>query len=219
MALLVVPNRFDHGILGRVFHDSLRTLQFIFAIIVAVIYGIDLQHASSLQARAHPSWVFAEVAAALSAITCLIHCLFPVRRVVRCILDFALAVLWAACFGSFAVYFLAGRETIDSYEMTTSSSRMKAGAWIDLVNTILWFISAVSCCTCSKAGFQQVQDVDERQRTESQMEDAYLEEQSQEGDLERRWSELPSYSNSVGDEWKVISVKSSENDSDSLKKS
>lgn len=200
-------NKSGHDVRGRVIHDSLRALQFTLAIIVAIIYGIDLQHASAIQARAHPSLVFAEVVAGLSALTSLLHCLFLVHRVVQGIWDFILAVLWAACFGSFAVYFLVGRELLKSRKMTSSSSRMKAGAWIDLVNTIGWFISAMSCCIFRKAVFQPIKSLDELQRTGPHMDDVELEGQPQDNKLERRWSGPPSYRSSVETEWKSIQGK------------
>lgn len=69
-----VRNRSHHGgLLGGLARLVLRFLQFIFAITVAGLYGVDLAHATKEGAGADGKWVYAEVVAGMSAITCLVY--------------------------------------------------------------------------------------------------------------------------------------------------
>ncbi|UZP40248.1 hypothetical protein NXS19_008064 [Fusarium pseudograminearum] len=61
---------------GIIFHALLRVFQFTFAVVVAILYGVDLKQATKSNARAHPSWVYAEVVAGLSMISCMMQWLF-----------------------------------------------------------------------------------------------------------------------------------------------
>lgn len=51
---------------------ALRFLQFVFAITVAGLYGVDLNHARKYEVDADSRWVYAEVVAGLSAVTALV---------------------------------------------------------------------------------------------------------------------------------------------------
>lgn len=51
---------------------ALRFLQFVFAITVAGLYGVDLNHARKNDVNADSRWVYAEVVAGLSAVTALV---------------------------------------------------------------------------------------------------------------------------------------------------
>ena len=64
---------------------GLRTSQFTFSIVTAALYGVDLASSSSRGTRAESAWVYAEVVAALSALTCVVHCFVTVKRVLWCI--------------------------------------------------------------------------------------------------------------------------------------
>lgn len=158
----------------RVSHDNssvicravLRTLQFIFALIVATLYGIDLHHATSLRAPGPASWIYAEVVAGLSMLYCAIHCFMNLKSRMWMILDWVLAVMWAAQFGVFATIFLGPIDQKDA-AMTTSLSRMRAGVWVDMINMILWLMSALWsaawCCCCHRRSSRTVQPSEEDQ--------------------------------------------------------
>ena len=61
------------GLTGALIRFILRLFQFALAITVAGLYGVDLHHADKLDAYTDGKWVFAEVVAALSAVTCLVY--------------------------------------------------------------------------------------------------------------------------------------------------
>jgi hypothetical protein len=61
------------GVAGALIRLVLRFFQFIFAITVAGLYGVDLHAANKEHAYTDGKWVFAEVLAGMSAITVLIY--------------------------------------------------------------------------------------------------------------------------------------------------
>lgn len=137
------------GSLGLFARATLRTLQFTFAVIVAALYGIDLSQSTSTNTHANSAWVFAEVVATLSIITCGIHCLVAVKRVAWCAWDWVLFILWVAQFGVFGAIYLGGKDLVNG-QYTQSVTRMKVTDLIDGLNMMLWFTSAVGgvvwCC-------------------------------------------------------------------------
>jgi hypothetical protein len=128
------------GIYGLNVRAVLRILQFIVAVIVAGLYGVDLSHATSINAHAQSEWIYAEFVAAVSAITCLIHCLVTVTRVAWCAWDGVLVILWLAQVGVFGTIFYP--ETKSGYENATQSvTRMRAAVWICVINMALWLLT------------------------------------------------------------------------------
>lgn len=128
---------------------TLRALQFSFALTIIGIYSPDLINSTRTHTRAHSAWIFADVAACLSALTCIIHCSVTVTRVVWCLGDLILAVLWAAQVGVFAGIYLGGDggEQMEEYAGATSDiGRMRAGVGVGVVNLVLWFVTAVLAC-------------------------------------------------------------------------
>jgi hypothetical protein len=72
----VVDRDGSGGLIGGVVRLVLRFFQFVLALTVAGLYGVDLQRANYADGK----WVFAEVVAGLSAVTILIYAgLFFVR--------------------------------------------------------------------------------------------------------------------------------------------
>ncbi|KAL2784519.1 hypothetical protein BJX66DRAFT_329916 [Aspergillus keveii] len=132
----------EHGIYGLNVRAVVRALQFIFAIIVAGLYGVDLNHATSINAHAQSEWIYAEFVAAVSAITCLVHFLVTVTRVGWCAWDGVLVILWLAQVGVFGTIFYP--ETSSGYENTTQSvARMRTAVWICVINMVLWLATTV----------------------------------------------------------------------------
>ncbi|KAJ0416724.1 hypothetical protein BJY00DRAFT_291029 [Aspergillus carlsbadensis] len=131
-----------YGIYGLTVRAVLRALQFIFAIIAASLYGVDLGHATSVNEHAQSEWIYAEFVAALSAITCVVHCSVTVTRVPWCVWDGVLVILWLAQIGVFATIFYPSARP--GYEGATQSvSRMRAAVWMSLINMLLWLFTAV----------------------------------------------------------------------------
>ena len=61
------------GLTGAVVRIVLRFLQFVLALTVAGLYGVDLHAASRAHVAADSKWAYAEVVAGLSAFTCLVY--------------------------------------------------------------------------------------------------------------------------------------------------
>jgi hypothetical protein len=130
------------GIHGLNMRAVLRAIQFIFAIIVAGLYGVDLSHATSINAHARSEWIYAEFVAAVSCMTCLLHCFATVTGVGWCAWDGVLVILWLAQVGVFGTIFYP--ETSSGYGAATLSvARMRAAVWMCLINMVLWFLTTV----------------------------------------------------------------------------
>ncbi|KAB8271959.1 hypothetical protein BDV30DRAFT_239928 [Aspergillus minisclerotigenes] len=142
------------GLCGVISRAVLRTLQFVFAIVIAGLYGVDLAHATEVNARAPSQWVYAEFVAAVTALTCIVHCFVTVTHVAWSAWDFVLFVLWLAQVGTFGSIYISN-NVLDEYEKATSSiPRMRAAVWISLVSMVLWFATTVLgiawCCRTRK---------------------------------------------------------------------
>jgi len=61
------------GAVGAVGRAVLRFFQFVLAITVAGLYGVDLHNAQKAHVAADGKWVFAEIVAGLAAFTCLVY--------------------------------------------------------------------------------------------------------------------------------------------------
>ncbi|RMJ27242.1 hypothetical protein PHISP_01894 [Aspergillus sp. HF37] len=137
------------GICGLISRTALRTLQFILAITIAALYGVDLAHWTKTSTHASSEWIYAEVVACLSALTCIIHCFATVTRVGWCCWDFVVFVLWMAQTGVFGSIYISSGVRRENEEATMSVERMEAGVWISLVCMVLWlatFVLAIGWC-------------------------------------------------------------------------
>lgn len=137
------------GLCGLLARTALRTSQFAFAVLAAGLYGADLARATRSRTTAPTNWIYAEVCAALSALTCAVHCFATVTNVAWCVWDFVVCVLWAAAFGVFGSAFLGGRAEGDAGEewgLTGDVGRMRAAVGVDAVCMVLWFVTAVMGC-------------------------------------------------------------------------
>ena len=142
------------GLCGVISRAALRTLQFVFAIVIAGLYGVDLAHATEINARAPSQWVYAEFVAAVTALTCIVHCFITVIHVAWSAWDFVVFVFWLAQVGTFGTIYLSSNVP-DEYEKATSSiPRMRAAIWISLVSMVLWFATTILgiawCCRTRK---------------------------------------------------------------------
>jgi hypothetical protein len=85
------------------------------------------------------SQVYAEVVASLAAVTALLYMIPFVARVpFLFVWDSLLFVLWIVLFGAFGKLYIHAHAQGDSGIL-----RMKHAVWIDLVNALLWLISAM----------------------------------------------------------------------------
>ncbi|KAE8157790.1 hypothetical protein BDV40DRAFT_277493 [Aspergillus tamarii] len=142
------------GLCGVISRAALRTLQFVFAIVIAGLYGVDLAHATEINASAPSQWVYAEFVAAVTALTCIVHCFVTVIHVAWSAWDFVIFVLWLAQVGTFGTIYISSNVP-DEYEKATSSiPRMRAAVWISLASMVLWFATTILgiawCCRTRK---------------------------------------------------------------------
>lgn len=131
-------NSSSGGVAGFLFRVTFRFFQFILAIVVAGLYGQDLHSANSHHKYADSKWVYAEVVAGLSAITTIIYGIPFLKSWMFFLWDTILFIMWVALFGIFAKMFLNEDPEGDS-----GVERMKHAVYVDLVNMLLWFITAV----------------------------------------------------------------------------
>ncbi|KAJ5662688.1 hypothetical protein N7462_011614 [Penicillium macrosclerotiorum] len=155
------------GPYGVVVRAALRTLQFTFAIIVAALYGVDLAHATKTDSHAPSEWIYAELVAAASAITCIIHCSVMVTHVAWSAGDGVLCVLWVAQVGTFGTIY---NSDISVYyaNVTLSIARMRAAFWIDLINMLLWLLTTIlgiSRCIQTRKVTRRTGQLDDSQNT------------------------------------------------------
>ncbi|KAJ5527512.1 hypothetical protein N7513_011671 [Penicillium frequentans] len=142
------------GVCGLVSRAALRTLQFVFAITVAGLYGVDLAYATRTNNTAPTEWVYAEFVAAVSAITCIVHCFVTVVHVAWSAWDGIVFVLWLAQVGVFGTLYSFSVKNKYYENATLSVPRMRAAVWIDLLNMLLWFATFILgiawCCRTRK---------------------------------------------------------------------
>ncbi|KAG0645007.1 hypothetical protein D0Z07_9075 [Hyphodiscus hymeniophilus] len=123
--------------LGYIAHSVFRFCQLVLALTVCGLYGVDLHRANREHKYSDGKWVYAEVTASLSAVTALLYLIPFVARVpLLFVWDLILFILWIALFGVFGKMYIGTRA--DDFGI----QRMKNAVWVDLVNALLWLISA-----------------------------------------------------------------------------
>ncbi|KAK3112145.1 hypothetical protein LTR53_011888 [Teratosphaeriaceae sp. CCFEE 6253] len=135
----LAAHSYPGGLVGGLIRAGLRFLQFILAITVAGLYGTDLHHAHQAHAYTDGKWVFAEVVAGLSAVTCIVYAVPVVKSWWGFAWDGVLFILWAALFGTFGHLYIPAHPT----PKQGGQRRMKHAVWVDLVNMLLWFATAL----------------------------------------------------------------------------
>ncbi|KKK27265.1 hypothetical protein ARAM_002239 [Aspergillus rambellii] len=153
---------------SRIFHLIPRALQFLFAVVVAALYGIDLAHATKTQAHAEAPWIYAEFLACVSGLTCTIHILataiVSAPKPAWDLFDAVVFILWLAQVGVFGTIYCAPLTAIPpEYETATLSiSRMRAGVWISLVASSGCEPGGDDTCDEMEVGSRMQKDVDDR---------------------------------------------------------
>ncbi|RCI17068.1 hypothetical protein L249_1797 [Ophiocordyceps polyrhachis-furcata BCC 54312] len=129
-----------HTVLSTMLHVAC----FICSIIACGLYAKDLP----AQHGPNSKWVYAVVVSVLSAVTCLLYAAPKVLRKLdlpAASWSLVLFILWIAVFGVFgSMYIKMGDDDKTNHGNSNDVRRMKAAVWIDLVNALLWLISAVS---------------------------------------------------------------------------
>jgi len=143
--------------LGYIAHSVFRFIQLVLALAVCGLYGVDLHAANKQHKYSDGKWVclpsphlfpntqtnrqlqvYAEVTASLSAVTAFLYLIPFIARVpLLFVWDTILFILWIALFGLFGNMYIHANAQGDSGIL-----RMKHAVWIDLVNALLWLMSA-----------------------------------------------------------------------------
>jgi len=125
--------------LSYIAHCTFRLVQIVLALAVCGLYGVDLHKADHEHKYSDGKWVFAEIVASLSAFLALLYLIpFTSRVPFAWTLDTILFILWIALFGLFGNMYIHANAQGDS-----GITRMKHAVWVDLVNALLWLISAL----------------------------------------------------------------------------
>jgi len=125
--------------LSYILHSVFRLIQIVMALTVCGLYGVDLHKANKEHKYSDGKWVFAEVVASLSAFFALLYLIpFTSRIPFAFVIDTILFILWISLFGLFGNMYIKEHAEGDS-----GVQRMKNAVWVDLVNALLWLISAV----------------------------------------------------------------------------
>jgi hypothetical protein len=144
-----INTRLDNPFVS-LFRISLRLLQFVFALAAGISYAVELSQGSISDRSA---FIYTQVVFALTLLTLVVDSVTVRYYRTTWIFEWVLVVLWVACFGVFYQVYLMG--AIEQPYQNTDAGRMKRAVWCNLVNTVLWFVSAVfssaMCCTGMKA--------------------------------------------------------------------
>ncbi|KAF2200762.1 hypothetical protein GQ43DRAFT_449282 [Delitschia confertaspora ATCC 74209] len=122
---------------GNILRLTARLLQFVLALTVCGLYGTDLDAAHKAHVYADSKWVYAVTVAGLSAISSIVLALSSFKTWFFSWWDGVLFILWVAVFGTFGKIYLKA-DTQGSKGVT----RMKHAVWVDMVNMVLWFLTA-----------------------------------------------------------------------------
>ncbi|PYI08363.1 hypothetical protein BO78DRAFT_468569 [Aspergillus sclerotiicarbonarius CBS 121057] len=157
---------------------TLRTTQLLLSIIIAVLYGVDLAHASKSNTHAQASWIYAEFVTTVSAITSAAHLILPASHAGWSTLDGVILVLWVAQVGVFGTMYLPVHVAAEDVHFSSSVSRMQAAVWLDMICLGLWVgttgLGIVRCVRgerrTGRSGDKEGQRVegDEEQRIDSE---------------------------------------------------
>ncbi|RKL12132.1 hypothetical protein BFJ70_g16321 [Fusarium oxysporum] len=154
------------GVAGLISRAVLRMLQCIFAIVVAALYGLDLQQATKKNARAGSSWVYAEFVTGLSMIVCIVHLFFTTAVWYWGLLDALVSILWLAQFGvSASIYLDSGEPEVDeAFAPPESRGRMRSAVWVNLISLLLWLATTIQgimgCCARRKRARQKGKSIE-----------------------------------------------------------
>jgi len=120
-------------------HSIFRFIQLILALAVCGLYGVDLSAANKQHKYSDGKWIYAEIVGSFSAVTAVLYLIpFFSRIPLLFIWDTLLFILWIALFGLFGNMYIK-----ENAEGDKGIQRMKNAVWVDLVNALLWLVSAV----------------------------------------------------------------------------
>jgi hypothetical protein len=131
------------------FRLGMRVLQFVFALASGISYAIELDHRYSASSA---NFIYAEIVFGLTLLALIVYTVTVRYYRYTWVLEWALAVLWMACFGVFYNVYLSGEVAADY--AVVDFGRMDLAVWCNLVNGLLWLGSAVFSTVIGWSGFK-----------------------------------------------------------------
>jgi disulfide bond formation protein DsbB len=124
------------GLFGVPVRASIRILQFVLAVVTIGLVAVDL---SSVESQS--THIYALVAAVISILIDVYHCLATVNHGAWYALDFSTAILWAALAGA-----IGSSPLEDARPSSKHKKRMVAITVIGVISLALWVGSCVLGC-------------------------------------------------------------------------
>lgn len=124
----------SNGTASVVLRILLRLFQFVMAVTVAGLYGVDIHHWHQDGEHADARWVYAEAVAGIAAITVLVYAVPFIKSYKIWAWDVIVFLLYVVLFGIFGKMYIG----TDHHDNT----RMKHAVYVDAVNMILWCVTA-----------------------------------------------------------------------------
>ncbi|KAF2469388.1 uncharacterized protein BDR25DRAFT_229148 [Lindgomyces ingoldianus] len=124
--------------IGSIARIITRLFQFVMGLTVIGLYAQDLVKAKSAHKYADPKWVYAVFCGAFGALTSVVFMLPLVKSWIFFGVDFLIFFFYMVLFGIFGKMYMQ-----ENPEGNKGIIRMKRAAWIDMVNMLLWFGTAV----------------------------------------------------------------------------
>lgn len=115
----------------------LRFLQFVFAITVIGLYAQDLKKAHKEHKYSDSKWGYATAVGTIGAVSAMVLA-WPALAMWAWGWDLVVFILFTALFGLFGNMYIH-----ENAEGDGGIKRMKRAVWIDLINMLLWLITAV----------------------------------------------------------------------------
>ncbi|KAF2660317.1 hypothetical protein K491DRAFT_589250 [Lophiostoma macrostomum CBS 122681] len=116
---------------------TMRLFQFVMGIVVIGLYATDLHNAHKVHKYTDHKWAYATFCGAASAIAAVTFMLPFVKAWLFFGVDALIWFFYVVAFGIFGKMYIK-----EDAEGDKGVVRMKHAAWIDMVNMILWFITA-----------------------------------------------------------------------------
>ncbi|KAK4161422.1 hypothetical protein QBC43DRAFT_217586 [Cladorrhinum sp. PSN259] len=115
----------------------LHFCQFVLAITVCALYGVELDRARKAHVDGDSKWIYAEVVGGLSALTAMLYCIpYILRFAATWVWNLVLFILWIVLFGIFGKMYIN-----EDPEGNGDITRLKNAVWVVLANAILWLVS------------------------------------------------------------------------------
>lgn len=125
--------------IGGALRITLRLFQFIMGLVVIGLYAQDLHKAKKAGVYMDSKWIYATFCGSAGAFFAIVLALPLVKSWALFGIDIVMWFFWLVCFGIFGKMYLK----MDNPKNDKGIVRMQRAAWIDMVNMLLWLISAV----------------------------------------------------------------------------